>query len=630
MRTMTLTLVLLLLAGTALAESLGTSAGHDLDDLWKQAQKNYDLDSEDAVLLLESRHVTVSDDGALATRVHRVVWIGTSRGIREYADLRVPWNSATSTLDVEILRTWMDGRWWPDAQQIGETAVVHTLPYAVDHADDYTSMRETMLLHDGVELPCIMETAYTIAEQGSPAAGADGLFVVPQRDPAVLTEYVVRMPVDATVHTSMLNGAPAPAEDEGSGVRSLTWRVEGAADLARPHTGHPERYEPAVAWSTWQDWADLAGGWSQAFDAAAVVGDALGDSLDVRLRPVIGPRDQVRAVVDFVDENVRTVRYDTGYWRLSPRSADRVWDTGYGHVLDKAVLTAALLRRSGATVTPVFVGEPGPDPLADVPAFVSLGRFMLHVTFGDDLVWNNLPHLVDPAHGSVQTEAALQGHPRFWFGENPRHQAGSVEASAYMLSFALVPGAEGGWTGTVAFDADFLFNYRDNAGDEGLAARLDAVVGSVLPGATVAAVRPQVVTTSATSTIAEVTIPADEEDQVRLVVGRPAGGLLDGLPGDVHLHDAERESPVLLGTLRQQMVVVRLKLEGREVLRRPADQVLTNEAGTFTVRISVDGGWLQVMRSIELEDTIDGGLWPDLRALLLEEADAANATIILE
>ena len=75
-------------------------------------------------------------------------------------------------------------------------------------------MRETMLLHDGVELPCIMETAYTITENGLPAL--DGLFVFPQRDPSVLTELKLTFPSGSLFRHEALNGVPEP-------VRSSEW-----------------------------------------------------------------------------------------------------------------------------------------------------------------------------------------------------------------------------------------------------------------------------------------------------------------------------------------------------------------------------------------------------------------------
>ena len=261
---------LLVGAGTAVAApTMGTSGAHDLDALWATAQTTYDLTKEDAVLLLESRRVEISPAGDVATTVHRVVWIGTAAGLRAHADLRVPWNSATCTLDVAKLRTWREGRWWPDAEKLSDTAVVHTLPYAVDHADDYTAMRETMLLHDGVELPCIMETEYTITERGLP--GADDVFVLAQRDPAVLVQLAVTAPGSRSLHHRELNGAPAPTRASGDvGRLTLTWTLQPAAALRLPLTTTPAAYEPTVVWSTWTDERALGDAWTSAFWEAAV------------------------------------------------------------------------------------------------------------------------------------------------------------------------------------------------------------------------------------------------------------------------------------------------------------------------------------------------------------------------
>ncbi|MCP4574054.1 MAG: DUF3857 domain-containing protein [bacterium] len=634
MRSTMLTLVLFLIAGTALAADMGTSAGHDLDKLWRDAQKSYDLETEDAVLLLESRHVTVSDDGALATRVHRVVWIGTSRGIREYADLRVPWNSATSTLDVEILRTWMDGRWWPDAREIGETAVVHTLPRAVNHADDYTSMRETMLLHDGVELPCIMETAYTIAEQGSPAAGADGLFVIPQRDPAVLTEYVVRVPTGAAVKSQALNEAPSADTKTSGGVRTLTWKVEKSPALGLPWAARPARYEPAVAWSTWDTWPELSQNWWNTVLVEASVSDELAAEVDKRRLGAFGARDEAQVVMDFVEETVRTIHYDDRFWRMAPRDADRVWETGYGHVLDKAVLTTALLTAAGFEVTPVFVDAPGQTMFISVPCFDGLGSLMLRMRRFEGEAWNNLAMLCDPAHGTVHAESFLQGRSWFQFGNQAKQNFGPTGPSANMVFVVLEPGEDGEWTGTVEHSGDYLFHFLDEAGSDGLVAHLSNLVGSVIEGAEVGEVRPQVLSAHGASVVGEVTLAAGDDDEdaekTRLVIGVPDGGLLDRLPGDVHLYEDTRTAPVLLGTALQQMVVVRVKLDDREVMLMPEARTLANDAGLFEMDCAVVDGWVQYARSLQVNGKVPGDLWADMRALLLEEMDEAGATIVIE
>jgi len=282
---------------------MGVSYGHDLDELWAGAQADYALSGEDAVLLLESRQITWDGEGTLATRVHRVVWIGTSVGIRGYADLRVPWNTATSRLDVAVLRTWRDGRWWPDESVISETAVVQTLPYALNHADDYTSMRETMLLHDGVELPCIMETVYTITETGLPGAG--GLFVMPQRDPSVLTEFKLTVQAASDPQFEILNADALPVTSDETGSHVLSWSLENVPALRIPLTGAPAAYEPAVVWSTWSDWPSLRDHWRGLFDEAAVLDEALTDSLQTWIEDAPSSWSRIRAVVDQVVEETR-------------------------------------------------------------------------------------------------------------------------------------------------------------------------------------------------------------------------------------------------------------------------------------------------------------------------------------
>jgi len=58
---------------------------------------------------------------------------------------------------------------------------------------------------------------------------------------------------------------------------------------------------------------------------------------------------------------------------------------------------------------------------------------------------------------------------------------------------------------------------------------------------------------------------------------------------------------------------------------------LVNEAGEFTVTATEEDGWITVTRELKLAaDVYPAAMWPSLRALLLEEDDAANGTILLD
>jgi hypothetical protein len=631
------TIALLLLPVLVFAAGMGQSAGHDLDVLWALAQQQFDLDQEDAVVLLESRQIAFTHDGALQTRVHRVVWVGTTVGIRGYADLRVPWNSATSTLDVEILRTWREGRWWPDAEKISDTAVVHTLPYAVDKADDYTDMRETMLLHDGVELGCIMETAYTITEGGVPAGG--GVFVLPQRDPVVLCQLRIMTPPGLSIQHVELNGAVVPESVNPTKGQGLLWSGNHLPALKLPLTTGPEAYEPAIAWSTWTEWSALGDHWNQAFAAAKALDPDQVDQMRKKINPAMSDLQKLKAVGEHLNEMTRPVHYDTRFWRFAPRPASRTLATAYGHDLDRAVLAAALLEAAGLEANPMLVGSGKAWPLeaAGISRLQGLDRVVLGVKGMENL-------LLDSADGRLLGQDEVFGKPVYQIGYLP-HFGASYRVPpnpdpSFTAGLVLTAGEEGQWQGEGYFRGQALFSGlgRVVAGSDLMTGPLGDLVGSLLPSAELTAAVPARLERAgvfeASFSLALASPEKDAFDRNAIVLGRPLGGLLDRLPHDVHLYEESRQTPVLGVGGWEQSLTLRLEVAEDQLLQAPEAVSLTNAAGSFTLTSDYDDGWLTLTRAVKLVDGQEGDLpaelWPDLRALLLEEADPVHGTVLLK
>jgi hypothetical protein len=627
LKTILLTVAVMSLATPSIAAEMGVSGGHDLDQLWARAQADRDLSGEDAVLLLESHQVTLETDGTLATRVHRVVWIGSSVGIRSYADLRVPWNTATSQLDVEILRTWRDGHWWPDAETISETAVVQTLPYAVNRADDYTTMRETMLLHDGVELPCIMETAYTITETGLP--GADGVFVIPRRDFSALTELQVTVPAATALHFEMLNGVAEPAVEESGGAVTTSWRMENVPPMLTPLTDAPAAYEPAVVWSTWAEWTALRDHWRLAFDQAAVLDEALTDSVQTWIEHAPSQWSRLQAVTDQVNLYVRGIHYPDRFWTFAPRDAVRTWDTAYGHPLDRAVLTAALLRAAGYEVTPIFVGSGHSLVGPEIARLTGMGK--LHLSIKGDPAG-----LYDPDRGSLSGQAPLIGLPIWRTDQYFEPFLGNSQwENRLEVTMTLEPGDNGHWQGSGQFHASGIFCPQgDMAGmDDGAHDYLAGVVGGVIDGASLERTNPEIFHQHQVifGFGFDVEKPEPEASgRTRLIVGAPGHGLASMAVG-IHLYEDERQSPVILAGPMGQLVKVRLKFDEAGAAHLPEPVSLVNDAGEFTVTSTKKDGWITVERELKLTaGSYPAEMWPQLRALLLEDADPANGVILLD
>ncbi len=630
------------------AAAMGVSSGHDLDMLWARAGKDFDLSKYDAVLLLESARVTVlyGEDGRTTrTTVHRVAWIGTEIGIDTHADLRIPWNSANSTFSVIKLRTWREGRWWPDETAVSPTAVVETLPFEVALADDYSTMRETMLLHDGVELPCIMETEYTIEETVEGPGGADGFFVLACREPAVLVEYIVETSGGLPFAFHSGNGAPAPVESSNpqspgaagnGGMKTYRWSVEKSGGLGYPQSADPSSYAPCACWSTWRDWNAPGDLFAKRFDEAAVLERALADTLASRLSGEPTDASKARKISAFVGKSTRPVHYDSRFHLFSPRASARVYETAYGDALDRAVLAAAMFRSAGLSARPVFRSTELGSVEPDIPGFSRFGEVFVCVS-GD-----RFDALYDPLESALLDRQGMNFGRTLWrpgTGEAPQLRPDPAAAGAgsrFELLLTLERGEGDTWKGTGFYRVDGLFSpFVAMSGLGGEArAHIGALAGSALGGATVTDHSVEVFDCARVDVGFGFSLEKPEQDdagRTKFAAGDPEGGIFARLPGDVRLSHEKRTSSAVLPGKMTQHIRLRLNTGGMKIIHRPETRKVENEAGSFSLDVVFKDGWLTIDRTLTLRGgVVAPAAWPALRALLLEERDTANRTALLK
>ena len=641
-RAILLSTLALLIATTAAAAPLGVSSGRDLDALLARARELPDFAARDAVLLCEARSTTLTPGGDLATRTHQVAWIATRSGLQAYADLRVPWRAGTSSLAVLKLRTWREGRWWPDAALVSPTAVVETLPFALEHAADYADLRETMLLHDGVELPCLLETEYEIVERGGAQAGADGAWIFARRDPALVSELTLCVPTGVAVRHAERRGAPAPTVAEAAGATTYTWRLEDVPALGLPLLPVPQADAPSVLWSTWPSWRDLGDALSRGFEEDALpadalpgdilLGAALRDTLAARLERAPDDRARARAIAQLLDEGVRPVRVDDRFWRTATRSPARTWETAYGHGRDRAALATALFRAAGLAAGRLYRSRGGLPVDPDVPSAAELdGPFV-------EVAGSGLKAVYDPATGHLaEAPSAFAGPLWRWLDGSTQPDAAPTAGAAgrFVLDLALSPADDGGWRGTGRLLTEDLLSSHDRmAGlDADARGHLAAVVASVLAGAEIVAANPATLRPDAVVYGFDLTVPASEPDdfgRLPLTLGDPRDGLASLLPADVHLQDEARATPVLSPGALTQSVRLSLDVGDRELVRLPEPRELTTAAGRFLLTVERDGSRVRLERTLEIVGgRVEAGAWGVLRGLLLEDRDPANTAILV-
>jgi hypothetical protein len=540
----------------------------------------------------------------------------------------VPSDSARQRLTVDTLRTWRpsDERW---IESQG-TAVVETLPFALDRTVDYSHIRETMLLHDGIELPCVVETAYTISDIEPFRAGMDGRFDFAGEDPRIIARLILAAPSADDFTYSPGGGANQPTIASSAELEQLVFTM-GPVEPAPPGV-HAVDDLPHVRWSTWPGWGAMGESLLARVDDAEVLGEELRDALDDTLESARTPAERVERVATLVDESTRSVHFDWRWFAVT-RTASRTWATAYGHDLDRAALAVALLRAAGFEATPLLVAPAG---RAVPPAVAGLADFDTVMVSVDG---ERFEGAVDLESGTLLVgPAPLPGRVSWRPGVDPApHETwpGDGTTSRAVLRFDLQHGDDG-WAGTAMLDADGVLNpfhlmrgLEPKRSLEALAKIIDAVV----PGATVGACNPDAFGPSRVTVGASVGIPvgaSDPQGRLRLELGSPAAALGAPLAGDPDLQRLTRRGSIILPGPVSERLEVHVALGELEAVDLPSPVTMSNRAGTYTLRIDRSESGIDLIREVELSrQSYPAELWPELRQLLLAVHQPAHRRLLL-
>jgi hypothetical protein len=618
----------------ASAAAMSHDGAIDVTAALAEAGRAWDLENEDAVFLLESARFIWSPDGRLREERHRLVWISTDLAQETYADLRVPWDAERQALTVKALRVLRGGRWI----EARPTAVVETTPFALRNAPDYTSVRETMLLHDGVELPCVLECAYVIEDVRPFRAGFEGLWTFRRADPALESRLVLEGPDPLRSYPA--DGAPEGERGAATGMTAVTYVMKRLPPAPNPAGEDPAAGLPRVSWSTFATWGDLGSPLTAAFRERLVLDEVLRDSLDKILEGSPNDVESARRIAAFVHGRMRRIDYAPAWLAPLARPAARVFDSGYGGDPDLAILAGALFREAGFRVEPAFAGRGHGSVDEGIPTLARLGAPGLWIAspqVGDLSLGVTVAAFWDPATGTlIHRGVGLTGRA-LWVTDV--HDAPAVLGARGTDSWSrthldLRWNAETKtWSGAAWFEAGGIANPHDAMaqGDGATRKALAAALGRVMEGLEVVSYDPVALGPEHLSTRVEVTTAEVERDargRVALALGPSAGGIWAMLPPDAILHEERRETPVR-GVSAEHSVRVRLELGGLQIVRLPEPGEIANEAGAY--RLDVERGETAVVytTSVRVVPEVPAAAWPALRALLLAERDPARRTILL-
>ncbi len=623
---------LFMLFNMAIAAPISICERFNIDELLLKADETFNLESQDAVILFEGYKERLFADGHKATFVHRIVWISTEWSLDEYADLRVPWDSDRNNLDVFGLRVWTKDRWIDHRP----TAIVETLPYEVSHAPDYANLRETMLLHDGVELPCVLEVAYMIDEKEVGNGELDGNYDFQFASPVMISNLILEVPEGKQVNFSAGNGVPTVEKSVKDGFDSYMWTVEQQAAAPVPATNDPAAYLPHVTWSTWGDWDSYGAALKEKFVAKLGLDEKLAELLPEIIEDAVSPSDIAHKIAAFVDDNTTFINYDENWMWSEMRTAGRIYDTGYASGIDRAILASSLMNEAGLETWPVYRSAGFGDINDDVV-------IATNARMSDIAVWASAEGLEGyyDTHTSTLANglAPIFGRTIWLPGSEDRptvRWSGKGESSKFEINATIHYSEEHGrWGGNGFVNSTggyCLFDEMEGVSNDAEAV-IEDIVGGIFDDVQIHGYNPVSFDRFGVSAGFDFCAASKVDGFERRVLSicEPGNGPVATLPGDIHLYTENREAPVALAGNAFQKVQITIELDGLEVVHLPEAVMVENEAGKFELTVVQSDDKVVITRTLNIvKPDYAPEEWAAFKSLLLTETAKKNRTLMFK
>jgi transglutaminase-like putative cysteine protease/Tfp pilus assembly protein PilF len=175
--------------------------------------------------------------------------------------------------------------------------------------------------------------------------------------PVHRAELVVLAPKDVQLYSKEQNGAALESSiEERDGVVVRRWV---ARDLKRPasEAAMPDRREfmPLVDISTFASWQAFAGWWWGFIEKEFVTTPAMKEKVAELTKGLTTEADKVRAIAQFVGQEIRYNAWSFGTHGYQPFSAATIFERRFGDCKDKSILLRQLLAEIGVESHPVLI-----------------------------------------------------------------------------------------------------------------------------------------------------------------------------------------------------------------------------------------------------------------------------------
>jgi transglutaminase-like putative cysteine protease len=318
-----------------------------------------DASDDDHLLLLE-RQIDVSRN---ATFFHSIRQILTSAGVQNDATLKIDFNPSYQALKLHWAHVWRGGEPLDrlDANQVKVVQQERDIDQYLLNGE-----KSAVLVLDDVRIGDIIDYAYSLTGT-NPVFGGHFSAAVPVQfeQPAERLFTRVLWPVQRHLYAKDHGCAVQPLVVPGKELVEYAWDLRQAPGMPLEDS-LPAWYDPQpwVQLSEFKTWAEV-NQWATALFTADAPGSPELASQIAAWRQIGGHEQQVLAVLQFVQEQVRYFGIEIGSSAIRPANPSVVFGRRFGDCKDKSLLFVTILRALGIQAWPVLVNATATRAIAD-------------------------------------------------------------------------------------------------------------------------------------------------------------------------------------------------------------------------------------------------------------------------
>jgi tetratricopeptide (TPR) repeat protein len=306
-----------------------------------------DYSQEPYILESAFNHIVLEKDGTSTQESSARVRIQSAAGLRAFGLLRFPYESATSTLEIESVRVLK-----PDGRVV-ETPRENAIEMPADItrvAPFYSDLKEKQLAVRGLEVGDTLEFQYRIHVHSPLDPGHYWYLFNFTKQAIVLKEqWRFTLPRDRYVKVQSRNVQPAITE--AGGYREYTWTTSNLKHKTDDQQASVQaanaQETPDVQITTFRSWEEV-GDWFR-----SLVGPRAVPTAEIRAkaaeltRGAADDAQKIQGIYQYVSTKIRYIGVSLGIGRYQPHAAAEVLSNEYGDCKDKHTLFASLLSAAG-------------------------------------------------------------------------------------------------------------------------------------------------------------------------------------------------------------------------------------------------------------------------------------------